>query len=797
VKSSLLAPLCVLLCCSFTPATPPPGADELPPGAVARLGYARMVADYRFAVVSLDGKWVYSGKWFDLADGRAKKSPVHLPKGCYLERIFTDGSYIPYGNGRTIFSPNATEPLIHIAIADEIQAFDATGKFGVQVCHLDEGTEIALIDLRHGDVKKGRRVLAEMKGASGGPALSDHGKRIVWFDYSEPRALCIHDVAPAKLRRIALPEDFARLWAAISRDGKFVCCRSGQQAAVYDAASGKQIRLATGLTGDDRSAGQFTADGKAWTVQSDRGLVFVPTNPDKPIQTRPVWVSAIFPDGRRGVEIDGGGVLRVVDLQTGEQLDKHSRFRSFGGVQMLEGHRAAAWGPWGQVVIWDIRDGQVLSEASVPPPLDGRMVEYRMCFSSDGKVVAALTSGSPACLLADVRTGKILARAPGHSAVSAGFDADGQVAVLIHPTSDEKKSALWLPGRDGNASCLVPVPPGQVLPAGDGRSFAIVDDLSISLIEAVTGKERWKKDVPPMRTDERVGYSLLLAMRDARGRILTVRQHHVAIRDAVTGRTSKAFFCNADTNVRFHTAGVSASGRWLAMVGGEQGELRLFDLDAEEPDLPVLRHELPTGQVTGLALTEDGSRLISAHTNGTCLVWDLEALRSAPSSKEMDAWQALAHLDPREAQPAIAFLTRNEKAAVKLLAAQLKPAVEVPQASIAAWVKELDDENFGRRGAAEKALAAAGDQAEVALRRAVKNPSSPEQRRRAERLLNRLNPATDANHLRQVRAVEILENLGTREAVVILERIGRGAEAARLTQEARGSLARLKRRGEQ
>jgi hypothetical protein len=45
--------------------------------------------------------------------------------------------------------------------------------------------------------------------------------------------------------------------------------------------------------------------------------------------------------------------------------------------------------------------------------------------------------------------------------------------------------------------------------------------------------------------------------------------------------------------------------------------------------------------------------------------------------------------------------------------------------------------------------------------------------------------------LRQRRAVEILERLGTKGAVLLLERLAQGPSAARLTREARESLARL------
>jgi hypothetical protein len=61
----------------------------------------------------------------------------------------------------------------------------------------------------------------------------------------------------------------------------------------------------------------------------------------------------------------------------------------------------------------------------------------------------------------------------------------------------------------------------------------------------------------------------------------------------------------------------------------------------------------------------------------------------------------------------------------------------------------------------------------------------PEVRRRVERLLARLKPPLPPGEkLRQVRAVETLELIGTPDAHRLLEELAAGEPAARLTQEA-------------
>jgi hypothetical protein len=81
------------------------------------------------------------------------------------------------------------------------------------------------------------------------------------------------------------------------------------------------------------------------------------------------------------------------------------------------------------------------------------------------------------------------------------------------------------------------------------------------------------------------------------------------------------------------------------------------------------------------------------------------------------------------------------------------------------------------------------------LRRALEAGPSPEVRRRLETLL--AGPeglARSAEDRRAVRAVAVLERLGTPAARQLLEALSRGAPAARLTQEAKAALQRLSRR---
>src|SRR5205823_1163704 len=111
-------------------------------------------------------------------------------------------------------------------------------------------------------------------------------------------------------------------------------------------------------------------------------------------------------------------------------------------------------------------------------------------------------------------------------------------------------------------------------------------------------------------------------------------------------------------------------------------------------------------------------------------------------------------------------------------------------------VKDLDSDNFTKRQKANKALEQLESQARPALEKVLANPPSAEARSRAKNLLERLDgPVAAPEDLRMVRAVEVLERVGTAEARDLLARLAKGAAGARLTTEASASLGRLTKKG--
>ena len=112
-------------------------------------------------------------------------------------------------------------------------------------------------------------------------------------------------------------------------------------------------------------------------------------------------------------------------------------------------------------------------------------------------------------------------------------------------------------------------------------------------------------------------------------------------------------------------------------------------------------------------------------------------------------------------------------------------------------VAKLDHDKFARREEAGRELARLGPQAGPALRRALADAkTSRDARSRIEALLKALDQwlVTDRETLRGLRAVWVLERIGSPEARAILKRLAGGAPEARLTKAAKSALGRLKSR---
>jgi hypothetical protein len=169
------------------------------------------------------------------------------------------------------------------------------------------------------------------------------------------------------------------------------------------------------------------------------------------------------------------------------------------------------------------------------------------------------------------------------------------------------------------------------------------------------------------------------------------------------------------------------------------------------------------------------------------------ALPAEPPSLEA-AWSDLLGSDDGESQKALLLLASDPSATIAFLEKHLKP-VHVDAKRIEQLIGNLDSKRFAERQEATRQLEAIGAFAKPQLRAALETKPSLEVCRRLEQLLERSDSwfyRRDA--VRAVRAIAVLEHIGTPQARQMIQAMAGGHAKARSTQEAKAALALLAER---
>jgi WD40 repeat protein len=205
-----------------------------------------------------------------------------------------------------------------------------------------------------------------------------------------------------------------------------------------------------------------------------------------------------------------------------------------------------------------------------------------------------------------------------------------------------------------------------------------------------------------------------------------------------------------------------------------------------------------SGEVVCFAISPGKKLLASAHTNTTINVWRIpdptkERFRH-DIGKFKAHWKRLGHQDATIAHKAICYFAHaDESKTISWFREQIAPEPRLAPGTILRLVRDVDDPTFAVRQRAETELTKLNDcfVLEEELQKAIaKVGSTVELRKRIERLLEKPKKV-EPSFLRALRAIEVLETLGTGEAQELLHRLGKGEPTAKLSREADAALRRL------
>jgi WD40 repeat protein len=264
--------------------------------------------------------------------------------------------------------------------------------------------------------------------------------------------------------------------------------------------------------------------------------------------------------------------------------------------------------------------------------------------------------------------------------------------------------------------------------------------------------------------------------------------------ETATGK-ERCRFQKAPTDILSLT--FSQDGSLLA-AGTKEGVICLWDAGTGRKIARLRGHLFG---VFDVVFSPDGKLLASASRDATARIWKvplpaarerLPKVRLAP--RELDnLWRDLASDDAPRAYKAIAALSRAPEQSAHFLPKRLHRLPQVRELRIVRLITDLGSARFKVRQQADRELQKLTDRAEPALRRTLQGRPELEVRRRVERLLAKLEPAGPyPGYVQALRALEVLERLGTPEARRALESLVRQPPDPRLVEEAKAALQRVK-----
>jgi WD40 repeat protein len=790
--------------------------DPLPEGAIARLGSLRLRPEQPIVTGAFtpDGKLLATADtnrmivfWDTVTGKEARRMQVNLPGRLRGLRFSTNGRTLlvvgDAGAFRVVDAVRGTEQRkLDLAEKNALVALDVSPSGKVAATLQASGT-IQVWDLA------ADKPLHTFQNLNNNPlwqnapgqliALTPDGKQLVLphkdgslhlVDVMSGKEVLAFEMPASKrpgARGIGSPQQ-----VAVSPDGRYLAYASRQNAATLcDLKTGKRLReLGPGRVGNT-------------------GLAFAPNS--------------------RLLAVCGHSDVRVFGIVSGKELRHFIKpFGSNGTVAFSpDGRTLAALGGSTTIPMWDALDDRL-----VHPVVGHQSPLHALAFFPDGKRLAS-AGRTDGLIVWDIATGRDRAHQRSNFRFSTGFTVGGDGVTLqyfgldqaIHrwnPESgdDERQPIPWT----GAASQFTPSPDGRsvaVISSTSPPQMALYDVHKSTVARMLALPKTAGIHQPRFTPDSRLlavatFYGVLNLWDRDTGRLVDEWKTEAATRQplrldfAADGRSLALY----DGNLRIREVlgggeriHFPAPGTVTALAYSPDGRF----LVRGHPDGSLVVHGTGTGKqlvqwqgrqgaVYALAFSRDGRLLASGGENGTILVWKLPDGEGLPATLKADEatsfWQALAGANAARAHRALAGLAAAPAQTLPLIQEHFRTTRIKPTAErLAQLIAELDADSFKVRERATRQLAEAGSDAADALRMALGKGASPEQKRRIEKLLAQLGKTVDPERLRSLRAIEVLERIGTPQARRILAELGDKDIDPDLREEIRASLRRLDRGG--
>lgn len=797
---------------SSAPASAPATAPtaQLPAGAMVRLGEVRL--RHGGLITSLcfspDGKRIVSAgtgimdasggnmmlgsvRVWDVSTGLEIRTLAEGMKQSMLAATYlTDGKFIAAttADGSTQLWDAQT-----FAAGEKLPFALAKGAFSAQagLAAWSDGKAIHIYDLN------ARKETASF-GDGGSPSLSADGKRVAAVKTTGKQQATVsvwevQDGKPVKSFELdkATP---TRMGIALSPDSRKLAVEmrpwggAGGAVTLYDLETGKEDSKVPVQYGMMPTL-VFSPDGKYLLATDAMSPMLIDVAkgqavPDMALPNTGLGAVAFSADSNLLALSDYEGRIHLLDLQSGKEA---------GAGQALV---AAALSPdaktvitadeSGRVDVWKAAGIKIASPTSAPAGSATRLL-----VSPSGKNFIVLGDANP--LLYETAGGKNSGKlSPDLVALAAGFSPDGQRIILAGAGAVSVVDiASGKPAASASFDADI-AEPRQSFVSGDGSTAVCAGARALSVLDLTADKPRLTN--LPLAADNQGFFAQALSPG---GDLLAgFAAADIVLMEVLTGKPALKLPRTPGANTLM--ARFSPDGRLLAVTG--DSAVTVWDLAGQKVLARFAGHR---GQMTEVAFSADSSTLVTASRDGTAILWKVPPV--GPASQPADAkdpealWKALGG-DAEQAYTAVFALIAAPQTALDLFKKNLKPAAGVSAeelATVSALVEKMGNEQYAVREEASKKLSAMGASAKDALTEALKGVKDEETRGRIEELLKAIAaPAPEgAGQLQGLRAVLVLERIGSEPARKQLESLSGGDASARLTLAAKSAIARLKAQG--
>jgi WD40 repeat protein len=649
------------------------------------------------------------------------------------------------------------------------------------------------------------------------------------WQYSNPR-LRIIDLGTGAVRHDFPAKIIENMHLTSSDDGSLLAIAAGTDLWLLDVATGRKTHVAAGVPAIQNL--RFISGVKQLAAQlADQSIRVWDCKTRLPIKAHAVR-KVDFHAGLNGpiAAIGYGNSIRLFDRGSGKPLldfqgHRETPFVCFADntLSSLDSAQFYQWQPG----TWAVRERVRI------PPADEHV--YRWPSGTSGWVVSPhkgllLKDNNRALALYDLKTGKLvrtLETGPGKR-WSSFFSQNGARVISMEESRivsfdvatgkrlaavDHPSGHPLLRGLGGGPSCLTAVSPtGQFL----AKSDKCID---VDLIDLDTGKQ-----VRKFSADKGAGpdsFAILQLWFAPQERFLLAEIHRqvaansseesaeIAIWDTERGTILQELVIVPRMQVwhrsrlqieSLSTLAMSPDRRLIALARCDHADIEIWDTASATRRGILSGHN---GAITNLTFSPDGRYLASASDDTTVLVWDLNRPLHASDFKGQlteanlaEVWRRLAEPDAARADTAIWRLVKAKSPAIAFLKLHLKPQRSPDPAHVKRLLEDLDSSDFKSRSRAQADLERLRERVLSDLKKAaLSKKTTLERQRRIQLLLAKAEraarPFGTSDQLREWRALEVLERIGSPEAVELLKTLATGTRNSLLTVHAAEILARL------